>query len=404
MSEKLTPYQKRLFVFLSVASFFEGYDFIALTQILPNFRADMGVTKDAAGALVALVNAGTILAYLLVRRADRWGRRRVLTITIAGYTVLTFLSGLAPNVLVFGLLQMAARIFLIGEYATSMVIAAEEYPASRRGMVLGVVQAFSSLGAVFCAGIVPILLKTPYGWRTVYFVAIVPLLILAYARRNLQETRRFVEQGAGEQRRPLGYLLTTPYRRRAFEMGLIWFVAYISTQNSVTFWKDFALTERGLTDGQVGKAIVIAALVAMPLVFYVGKLIDVIGRKPGAALVFGIGAVSTYCLYTFNGLGLLTLALVLGIFSASAYLPILNAFTTELFPTPMRGDGFAWSNNLLGRSGYVLSPLIIGYLAHDFGWGPVIRATAVFPLITLALIFLFLPETKAKSLEETASL
>ena len=119
MSEKLTPYQKRLFVFLSVASFFEGYDFIALTQILPNFRADMGVSKDAAGALVALVNAGTILAYLVVRRADRWGRRRVLTVTIAGYTVLTFLSGLAPNVLVFGLLQMAARVFLIGEYATS---------------------------------------------------------------------------------------------------------------------------------------------------------------------------------------------------------------------------------------------------------------------------------------------
>lgn len=404
MSEKLTPYQKRLFVFLSVASFFEGYDFIALTQILPNFRADMGVSKDAAGALVALVNAGTILAYLLVRRADRWGRRRVLTVTIAGYTVLTFLSGLAPNVLVFGLLQMAARVFLIGEYATSMVIAAEEYPASRRGMVLGVVQAFSSLGAVFCAGIVPLLLKTPHGWRTVYFVAIVPLLILAYARRNLQETRRFVEQGEREERRPLGYLLTTPYRKRALEMGLIWFMAYISTQNSVTFWKDFALTERGLTDEQVGKAIVIAALISMPLVFYAGKLIDVIGRKPGAALVFGIGAVSTYCLYTFNGVGLLTLALVLGIFSASAYLPILNAFTTELFPTAMRGDGFAWSNNILGRSGYVLSPLIIGYLAQDFGWGPVIRSTAVFPLITLGLIFLFLPETKAKSLEETASL
>ena len=114
MSEKLTPYQKRLFVFLSVASFFEGYDFIALTQILPNFRVDMGVTKDAAGALVALINAGTILAYLLVRRADRWGRRRVLTVTIAGYTVFTFLSGLAPNVVIFGLLQMVSRIFLIG--------------------------------------------------------------------------------------------------------------------------------------------------------------------------------------------------------------------------------------------------------------------------------------------------
>ena len=32
----LTPYQRRLFVFLSVATFFEGFDFLALSQILPN--------------------------------------------------------------------------------------------------------------------------------------------------------------------------------------------------------------------------------------------------------------------------------------------------------------------------------------------------------------------------------
>ena len=58
MTEKLTPYQRRLFVFLSVATFFEGYDFTALTQILPNFRADMGIGKDAAGFLIAFINAG----------------------------------------------------------------------------------------------------------------------------------------------------------------------------------------------------------------------------------------------------------------------------------------------------------------------------------------------------------
>ncbi len=92
---KLTPYQRRLFLFLSVATFFEGYDQIALTQILPELRADFGVDESAAGFMVAAINVGTILAYLLIRRADRWGRRRVLAITIAGYTLFSLLSGLS---------------------------------------------------------------------------------------------------------------------------------------------------------------------------------------------------------------------------------------------------------------------------------------------------------------------
>ena len=38
---KFTAYQRRLFVLLSVANFFEGYDFLALSQILPNLKASV---------------------------------------------------------------------------------------------------------------------------------------------------------------------------------------------------------------------------------------------------------------------------------------------------------------------------------------------------------------------------
>src|SRR5215204_2261461 len=134
MAQAFTPYQRRLFLFLSVATFFEGFDFIALSQILPNLRKDLGLGVEWSGYLVTFINMGTVLAYPLVRLADRWGRRRVLTVTIAGYTLFSFLSGLSPNVYVFAVLQLLARVFLIAEWATSTVVAAEEYPAARRGM------------------------------------------------------------------------------------------------------------------------------------------------------------------------------------------------------------------------------------------------------------------------------
>jgi putative MFS transporter len=93
-----------------------------------------------------------------------------------------------------------------------------------------------------------------------------------------------------------------------------------------------------------------------------------------------------------------------GILGTTAVLQVLNAFTTELFPTELRSDAFAWSNNLLGRIGYTLSPLIVGYLAPLWGWGPAVTVTAVFLVFALTLILVFLPETAGKELEETSRL
>ncbi|MDC0682963.1 MFS transporter [Sorangium atrum] len=400
-----TPYQRRLFWFLSVASFFEGYDFLALTQILPNFGAQMGLAPRHEGLLVGVINSGTMIAYLLVRKADQWGRRRVLSVTIAGYTIFSVLTAFSPNVYVFAVLQLLARIFLLGEWAVSMVIAAEEYPSDRRGMVIGVIQAFSSLGSIVCAGVVPLLLATPYGWRSVYLVGGVPLLLIAVARRGLRETARFEQAAAerkGEGTPPFTRILRTPYRGRMLQLALIWGLTYVCTQNAVTFWKTFALRERGLSDGEVGGSITFAALVSMPLIFASGKLLDVVGRRKGAVIIYVLAAAGVLGAYSLGSRGGLTAALIFAIFGASGVLPVLNAYMTELFPTHLRSDAIAWSNNLLGRIGYMLSPIAVGFAAEEIGWGPAVSATALFPLVALALILWLLPETRGKELEETA--
>jgi putative MFS transporter len=401
VSTALSAYQKRLFAFLSVANFFEGYDFFAISQLLPSIRQTYGLTPEHGTWLITLINAGTILAYLLVRRADRWGRKRVLSVTIAGYALFTFLSAWAPNALTFGVLQMLARIFLIGEWATSMVVAAEEYPAERRGMVIGVVSAMGGFGSIVCAGVVPLLLKTPLGWRTVYLVGVVPLLLMMFARRGLKETQRF-SQSAPSEPAPLLDLLKGPHRRRVLQLGAIWFLSYVCTNNAVTFWKEFALSERQLSHAQVGQVITVAALVSMPLVFLAGKMLDVIGRKRGAAVIYVAGLLGILGGYTFHGVAALMLCMTVGIFGINAVLTVLNAFMTELFPTSVRGNAVAWSNNLIGRLGYVFSPLAIGALQPHYGWGWPLRLSTVFLVVALLLIFSWLPETKALELEESS--
>jgi putative MFS transporter len=395
-----TPYQRKLIAFLSVACFFEGYDFFALTQILPNLRADMGLTEGQAGIMVTTINVGTVLAYLLVRVADRIGRKRVLTITIAGYTLFTLLTGFSVGPVSFALAQMVARIFLIGEWAISMIFAAEEFPAERRGAVAAVIQTATSLGAIFCAGVMPALLRLPWGWRSVYLTAIVPLALVAFARKEIRETQRFESQKGGRTRRPFVFVLGTPHRRLILWMGLIWGLTYMGTATAVTFWKDFAVHERGITDAQVGAAVPIAAFGSMPLILFAGRLLDRLGRKRAGLLIFVIGAAGVIGAYTFHSYAALTASLVFAIFGASATLTTLNTITAELFPTEVRADAFAWANNLLGRVGYVLSPVVVGYAAERTGYGPSVAASALLPVVAIVILCFTIPETRGRQLED----
>lgn len=392
-----------MFVFLSVATFFEGYDFTALSQVLPNIRADLGLSPAAGGRLVAAIGLGTILAYIPIRWADRAGRRPVLQVTIVGYALCALLSGLSRSVYDFTAFQLLGRVFLIAEWALSMVYAAEAFPAARRGFVIGVVQSATAFGSIACAAVTPFLLNTHYGWRAVYLVGVVPLLLLAYARRGLPETERFLKDGpAGGALTGLKALWHSPRRTRVLQLAAIWGVTYLCTQNAVVFWKEFAVAERGFSDAAVGRAISAAALVSLPLAFAAGAMLDAWGRRAGAAVIYLALAGGVLGAYQLHGVVPLTAALTLALFAVSAQPAVLNAYTTELFPTAVRGEAFGWSNNLLGRIGYVLGPALVGWAAGSVGWGPAVSGTAVFALVALGLVLWWLPETRGQGLEQTS--
>ncbi len=399
-----SPYQRRLFIFLSVATFFEGYDFIALSQILPNLRMDFGLSESDGGMLGSVISLGTMVSYILVRKADRWGRRRTLMFTIAGYSTFTFLSGLSQGPYDFTAYQFTARVFLIAQWAVGMIYAAEEYPAGRRGFVIGVIQASNSLGVVTCAAVVPYVLQTPYGWRAVYFIGVVPFALLLYAMRGLRETERFTEirRTGLPASHSLLEIMRSPYRTRVFQMALIWGLTYLSTNTALLFWKEFAVGERGFSDADVGQAVVIASVVALPFVFGVGKLLDVIGRKRGALLIYSVSAVFVVLSYQLRSFWALTACLTVALVAAIGILTLLNALTTELFPTEMRADAFAWANNLLGRIGYVIAPGVVGAVAAQTSWSFAVPLTAISVLAALWLILWLIPETSGKELEEAA--
>ncbi len=92
----VAPYEKSylvgLLAFVCFVTLFEGYDLLIINLALPYLGTDFGADSKTLGSAVGLINVGTILAFIPVRLADRFGRRRVFLTAVAGYTVFTLLS------------------------------------------------------------------------------------------------------------------------------------------------------------------------------------------------------------------------------------------------------------------------------------------------------------------------
>lgn len=396
---QLTRYQRSLLGYLCLAVFFEGYDLFAISQTLPDLRAAFGLTPKQGSSLVALVGVGMVVAYFFTRLADRWGRRSILCISLGGYPVLSGLSALSAGPISFALCQLALRIFLVSGIAIAVIYAAEEFPAARRGTTVGLLQVSTSLGAIICAVAAPLLLRSAWGWRAVYAVGALPLLVVAGAPYVIRESTRFAQLGPSA-RAPasLFRLLRTRYRGPMGRLALIWVATNMCTQSATLFWKEHAQSEVHLTGPQVGAYIAMAALFGLPVTLLAGRSIDVLGRRRSAALIYGLTLVGVLGAYWLPPGGLLIGSLILIIGGASGTTVLLNTLTTELFPTELRSDGMAWSSNLIGRLAFILSPILVAQAVERLGWATSISATTLFLLLALVLIWTWLPKTASTEL------
>ena len=161
--------QRRLLLLLAIACFTEGYDFNALMVALPHLRHDFGLSRAAADLWVAAVYLGAAPALWLGRRADRHGRRGVLVLAVAGYTVCSAATAVAPDMGIFVITQFFARTFMAVQVAVAWTVAAEELPAERRGFGFGILALASALGTGLGA-VLEAAVLAPLGasWRWLY--------------------------------------------------------------------------------------------------------------------------------------------------------------------------------------------------------------------------------------------
>lgn len=400
---RLTDRQKTILPVLMCGSFFEGFDWMVINMTLPFIAKDMHIGIKSTGLALSIVAVGTLVAFFFVRMGDRIGRRPVFVWSVCLYAVMSIATAFSPNITYFIACQFLARVFLVSEWATGLIVISEEFPVETRGRGLALFQGVAGVGAIFPSLLMPVMAMTPIGWRGLFAIGGVPLLLILFLKKNFTETHRFQKTAETAGAKPDFFEVFKPeYRTYMLSVSALWFLTYICYTTAMNFFSYHVVNELAWTAARVGLTTSVAYLFGFVGYYVAGKMMDALGRKKTAVFFFLGGSAGTIATFELTGYAWIFAALVVGTFFIGVFTVICASFTNELFPTRIRATATAWGNNIFGRLAQILTPSLVGFLAVPLGsTGHAASLMAIGPVLASILVIVLLPETRDFEIRDT---
>lgn len=368
---------------------FDMYDLIVYGSVLPVLMREWSMDPLQAGAIGSYGILGMMVGAILFGiLADKLGRRRVLMASVVLFSLASALCGFAPGPLGFSLLRFAGGLGIGGILPCLIAMLTDYAPRGRANTFIALLMCFFSVGGILAA-FVSMLLLPNLGWRAVYLVAALPVLLLPFMSKYFLDSP-YVLLGQGRQDKlcaalsalnpsagpapgagfagmpdreagsPVGALFTN---RRAVGTIMIWIAFFMCLLmiNGVSIWLPQLMVTAGYALNSSLTFMIVLNVGAIAGTLVLGRLADTWGAKKVLVPMFVVSALSLTLLGYGNSMAvLLVLVFMTGACTMGAQ-NISYAFVAQYYPSFMRSTAIGLASGV-GRLGAIVGPTFGGVL------------------------------------------
>jgi MFS family permease len=331
----------------------DAFDVQVYSYVIPTLVAAWAMSRTEAGILgTAALLISALGGWITGVLCDRFGRVRMLQVTILWFAFFTFLSGFTNNFTELLICRGLQGLGFGGEWAAGSVLMGEVIRAKYRGRAVGVVQASFHIGWGASAIVFALffsLMPPDIAWRAMFWIGIVPALFVLYIRRAVSEPavfeRSLASGGRGSVAKP--FEIFSPIYLYRTVLCVLLAAGVQGGYYALSIWlPTYLKTTKGLSIINTGGYLLVIITGAWCGCIVGAHLADAVGRKK-TFLLFAVAASIIAFLYTHLQISHTTM-LVLGFplgFCANGIFAPMGPFLTELFPTSIRGtaQGFCFN-------------------------------------------------------------
>ncbi len=380
----------------------DAMDVMLYSLVLVYLMREFNMSAASAGFLNSLtLGASAIGGFLFGVIADRIGRTRSLMLSILVYSLASAACGFSQNIPQLAVFRFLLGLGMGGEWTTAAALIAETWRSEHRGKALGLMQSAYAIGEAIAAIVVLVVLPN-FGWRKVFFVGILPALLVLWIRRRVPEPDLWLRRKNNPQHVPLREL----FRGKILRNGIL--ATVMNACGMFGYWGLFTWIPGylSLPVAQGGRGLSLAKSTSFYLFLCAGKWLgyvlfgffsDAFGRrKPYFTYLFLAAVLVPVYGMARNPLWLLVLGACVAFFG-TGFFSGYAAITSEIFPGKIRASAMGLSYNI-GRGFSAGAPFAVGAIAGHYGFGPAFYLLSA-AFFAAAMLTLALPETRGKELD-----
>ena len=379
----------------------DAMDVMLYSLVLTYLLSAFGMSKQTAGLLNSLtLGASAIGGLLFGILADRIGRTRALMASILMYSVSSAACGFSHSIPQLAVFRFLLGLGMGGEWSTGAALVAETWRAEHRGKALALMQSAYAIGEAVAAVVVLIVFPR-LGWRAVFFVGVLPALLVFWIYRGVPEPSLWANR-AKEKKSPV---LEKLLEKNVLQRGVL--ATAMNAFAMFGYWGLFTWIPGylSLPVSKGGRGLSLVVGTTFYLVLSPGKWLgyasfgffaDAFGRRKPYFAYLLIAAILVPIYGVIRNPILLLLLGPFVAFFGTGFFSGYAAIASEIFPGEIRAAAMGLSYNL-GRGLSAAAPFIVGAMAAQFGF-----LAAFFLLagafLAAALLALLLPETRGSEL------